>query len=541
MNLADLWEAVADAMPDEVALVHGEQRVTYGEFDARSARLASALRAHGVGPGTKVAMYLYNANEYLETTFAAIKLRAVPVNVNYRYLEDELHYLLENADAEALFFHGALASRVEAVRHKLPRLRLLVQVTGTDADRVPLLPGAYAYEDFLAAHEPAARIPRAADDMVFLYTGGTTGLPKGVMWKHAALFQQFSAGYAAMGGDAPSTPAGVGSAAKQMREMGVQGASLAAAPLMHGMAWFTSMGRLMTGGTVVSLTQRSFDADELWRAVERHKVMLCVIVGDAFARPMVAALEAAERRGMPYDVSSLMVIVSGGVLWTAPNKKAFLDRGIGMLMDGLGASEATGIGMMVTTAGQDPTTARFQLNPGTRVLTEDGRDVVPGSGERGLLAVTGALPSGYYKDDAKSAATWREIDGTRYAIPGDWAVVEADGAITLLGRGSVCINSGGEKIFPEEVEEVLKQHPAVDDCTVVGGPDVKWGEVITAVVALRPGTAPADAELIAFARERISPYKAPKHVVVVERIVRSPAGKADYRWARETARVKVLG
>jgi len=323
-----------------------------------------------------------------------------------------------------------------------------------------------------------------------------------------------------------------------MREMGVAGPCVAAAPLMHGMAWFTSMGRIMTGSTVVNLTKRSFDAHELWQLVERHRVMMVVIVGDAFARPMVRALEEAEASGKPYDISSLMVIVSGGVMWTAAYKQAFLDRGVPMLIDGLGSSEATGIGMMVTTAGSDPTTAKFQLNASTKVFAEDGSEVQPGSGVVGLLAVGAGsgIPVGYYKDEEKSAATFKDIDGVRYSIPGDWATVEADGSITLLGRGSVCINTGGEKVFPEEVEEALKLHPAVEDCTVVGVPDDAWGEVIVAVVSVSSDAPPAPAELIGAARSRLAAFKSPKHVVFVERVVRSPAGKADYRWAKQTAR-----
>ncbi|MDX2166526.1 MAG: AMP-binding protein [Deltaproteobacteria bacterium] len=542
MNMADMWEAVSDALGDETALIHGDQRQTFREFDARSARLASGLAAHGITAGAKVAMFVYNCNEYLDTCFAAMKLRATPVNVNYRYLADELHYLLENADAEALIYHGALAERVEAVRARLPKLRLLIQVTTTDADRVPLLAGAHDFDAFVAAHQPAPRIARQPDDLIFLYTGGTTGLPKGVMWRHQDLFQVLSQSYQAIG-EIPSTPAEAGVLAKRMREGGVSGPLLAAAPLMHGMAWFTSMGRVLVGSTVVSLTKRSFDAHELWSLVQEHRVAMCVIVGDAFARPMVRALEEAEAAGTPYDISSLMVVVSGGVMWTPPFKQAFLDRGVPMLIDGLGSSEATGMGMMISTAGSDLETAKFQLNPTTRVFTEDGRAVTPGSGETGLLAVAddSGIPLGYYKDDSKTAATFKVIDGKRYSFPGDWARIEADGSITLLGRGSVCINSGGEKIFPEEVEEVVKLHPAVEDCTVVGVPDDKWGEVIVAVVARSTGGGGLEAtELIAAARARISAYKVPKHIVFVERVVRSPAGKADYRWAKDTA-AKALG
>ena len=537
MNMGDMWEAVADALGDEVAQIHGERRQTFREFEQRAARLAGALREAGIRPGAKVAMYVYNAVEYLETCFAAFKLRAVPVNVNYRYLADELHYLLDNSDAEALVFHGALAERVQSVRERLPKLRTLIQLATTPADEVPLLAGAHAYEGLLAAQVPAERITRSPDDLVFLYTGGTTGLPKGVMWRHADLFTVLSQGYQAIG-ERPSNPAEVGALAKRMRDLGVAAPCLAAAPLMHGMAWFTSMGRLLTGSTVVSLTKRSFDAHELWQLVEHHRVGMIVIVGDAFARPMVRALEEAEAAGKPYDLSSLMVIVSGGVMWTAAYKQAFLDRGVGMLIDGLGSSEATGIGMMITTAGSDPTTAKFQLNATTKVFTEDDRPVAPGSEEIGLVAVAAdsGIPIGYYKDDAKSAATFRVIDGVRYSLPGDWAKVEADGTITLLGRGSVCINTGGEKVFPEEVEEALKLHPAVEDCTVVGVPHEDWGEMIVAVVSRAAGTAAGSGELIGAARARLAAYKAPKHIVFVERVLRSPAGKADYRWAKDAAR-----
>ncbi|MGH7788516.1 MAG: AMP-binding protein [Candidatus Binatia bacterium] len=536
MNLADIWEAVADTLADDAAQAHGTETQTFRDFEQRAARLAAALQASGLTPGAKVAMYVYNANEYLETVFAAFKLRAVPVNVNYRYLEDELRYLLDNADAEALVFHGALADRVQAVRGALPKLKTLIQVATTPEDEHPLLPGATAYEDFIAAHAPAPRIERSPEDLIFLYTGGTTGLPKGVMWRHSDLFTVLSQSYQAIG-EVPASPAEAAVLAKRMREMGVAGPCLAAAPLMHGMAWFSSMGRLMIGSTVVSLPNRSFDAHELWRLVQHHRVGMCVIVGDAFARPMVRALEEAEAAGTPYDVSSVMLIVSGGVMWTAAFKQAFLDRGIPMLIDGLGSSEATGMGMMITTAGSDPTTAKFQLNPTSRVFTEDGRELGPGSQEVGLLAVAAdsGIPVGYYKDDTKTAATFRVINGTRYSFPGDWAQVEADGSVTLLGRGSVCINTGGEKVFPEEVEEVVKLHPAIEDCTVVGVPDEKWGEIIVAVVQTSGGVPPEVGEVIAATRAKLAAYKAPKHVIFVERVLRSPAGKADYRWAKAAA------
>ena len=539
MNFASMWEAVADRRPDAVAQIHGTRRTTFREYDERAARLAGALAARGVAPGAKVALYLFNCNEYLEAVCAAMKLRAVPVNVNYRYLAEELHYLLENSDAEVLVYHGALAERVAAVRDRLPALRHLIQVETTAEDHVPPLPGATEYEATLREAAPAPRIERGEGEHIFLYTGGTTGMPKGVMWTHKALYAQLSASYLPLGRPAPATLDEVGQAAADLEAIGAGGAGLAAAPLMHGMAWFSSMGRLMIGGAVVSLPSRSFDAHEFWRAVQAHRIAAATIVGDAFARPLVEALVEAEERGTPYDISSLGMIVSGGVMWTPTWKQPFLARGVMMLIDGLGSSEATGAAMMISMAGQDLATARFQLGPDARVIGDDGRDVMPGSGAVGVIAISGdALPDGYYKDDAKTEATFRVIDGRRYAIPGDYATVEADGTITLLGRGSVCINTGGEKVFPEEVEEVLKLHPAVLDCTVVGVPDAKWGQAITAVVACS-APPPDAAALVAHARERLAAYKSPKHVVFVERVLRSPAGKADYRWALDRAKAEL--
>jgi acyl-CoA synthetase (AMP-forming)/AMP-acid ligase II len=535
MNMADMWEAVADTIPDALAQIHGGNRCTYSAFEQRSARLAGALRSRGVGPGDKVGMFLFNANEYLETVFAALKLRAVPVNVNFRYLADELHYLLENAEAKALVYHGGLAARVQEVRGTLPDLRTFIQVATTDEDRVALLDGADEYEEILRRHDPAERIERSPDDYLFLYTGGTTGLPKGVMWKHADLYKTLSKGFAPLGDFVPSTPAEIAEAAVKMHELNAAPRGLASAPLMHGMAWFTSMGNLITAGTVLSLSNRSFDPHELWGMVEREKASTCVIVGDAFARPMVEALEEAERNGKPYDISSLFAIISGGVMWTPPYKKPFLDRGVAMLIDGLGSSEAPGIAMKVHVAGDDLTTGKFEMSADTKVVTDDGGFVEPGSEEIGMLALGSGIPSGYYKDEEKTASTFRTIDGIRYAIPGDFAKIETDGTITLLGRGSVCINTGGEKVFPEEVEEALKLHASVKDCTVVGLADDKWGQAITAVVAPEAGQTVVESELIDWSKQRLSAFKAPKHVVVVDSIMRSPAGKADYRWAKEIA------
>ncbi len=535
MNMADMWETVARTIPDEIAQVHGSTRRTYREFEARAARLAGALRAHGVGPGDKVALYLFNAPEYLETVFAALKLRAIPVNVNFRYLADELKYLLDNADAKAIVYHGELAERVAEVRDQLPRLQFQIQVCTADSDRGELLSNASEYENVLAQHDPVESIERSPDDFLFLYTGGTTGMPKGVMWSHGDLYKTLSRGFAPLGEFVPSTVEELAEATVRMHELDAAPRGVAAAPLMHGMAWFTAMGNLITAGRVLSLAKRSFDGDELWQLVQAEKASTCTIVGDAFARPMIAALEEAERRNEPYDISSLFAIISGGVMWTPRFKRPFLERGVAMLIDGLGSSEAPGMAMKVHTSVEDLETGKFELGPDTRVISEDGRFVQPGSEEIGMVALGSGIPSGYYKDEKKSDETFKVVDGVRYAIPGDFARVEADGSITLLGRGSVCINTGGEKVFPEEVEETLKLHDAVVDSTVVGVADPKWGEAINAVVALEPNATLSEAELIEWTKNKLAAYKAPKRVIVVDKIVRSPSGKADYRWAKRLA------
>ena len=535
MNFADIWETVAQTIPDCTAQIHGTTRSSYREFEDRSARLANALRHRGVGPGDKVALYLFNAPEYLETVFAALKLRAIPVNVNFRYLADELQYLLENADAKAVVYHGALASRIDEVRARLPVLRCFLQVTTTADDRVEPIADAEAYESVIDSHEPEEVIERSADDLLFLYTGGTTGMPKGVMWKHADLYKTLSRGFAALGDFVPKTTSEIKEATQRLHDLDAAPRGIAAAPLMHGMAWFSSMGNLITAGSVISLANRSFDAHELWSLVERERATTCTIVGDAFARPMVEALEEREKAGAPYDISSLFAVISGGVMWTPRFKKPLLESGVAMLIDGLGSSEAPGMAMRVDTVDSDLDTAKFELSPDTRVITEDGRFVEAGSEEIGLVALCSGIPSGYYKDADKSAETFREIDGKRYAIPGDFAKVEADGTITLLGRGSVCINSGGEKVFPEEIEETLKLHSDVRDSTVVGVPDAKWGEAIHAVVALESGSQRSEGELIEWVKSRLAAYKAPKKIVFVDAIERSPSGKSDYRWAKRVA------
>ena len=536
MNLATVWEAVADAIPAEQALVHGEVVRTWAEFDERAARVAGHLTGAGLGPDSKVAFYLYNANQYLEATFGAFKARCVPVNVNYRYLEGELHYLLENSDAEAVIVSAELVDRLDHVRGDLPLIRTVVCVGGSAEHPVP--DWAVDYDAALVAATPMPRIDRSPEDLWFLYTGGTTGMPKGVMWPHRSLMGAAAPTFRAIKADVPTTPEGFAAAAHTFHDTGRAVRLLPAAPLMHGTSAIASIGVLCAGGCIITLTDHSLDADELCEVVQDRRVNQLTIVGDAFARPVLTALEAAAASGRPYDLSSLRMIVSSGVIWSQPVKDALLEWCDAVLADLLGSSEGVGFGNSVAKRGRSTGTASFRLGEHARVFTEDGDEVDAGSGVIGVLAVGGPIPIGYYKDPEKSAGTFRTFGGRVWSVPGDFATVEADGTIQLLGRGSVCINTAGEKVYPEEVEETLKLHHAVQDANVVGLPDERWGQSVTGVVSLVAGSADSDelrAGIVAHTKEHLAGYKCPKRIIVVDRVQRGPNGKADYRWATATA------
>jgi acyl-CoA synthetase (AMP-forming)/AMP-acid ligase II len=526
-NLADLWERVVDTVPDHEALVCGDRRLTYRAADERANRLAHALQARGIGPGHHVALYLYNGTEYIEAMLAAFKLRAVPVNVNYRYVEHELRYLLDDADARAVVFHAEFASKLASIRDELPLLRTFVAVDDGDA-AARHVDDAFEYESMLAAHSAERDFPpRSPDDLYVLYTGGTTGMPKGVMWRHEDAF--FGAMGGAGGGGAPITaPEEIAERCRDARTKCVP-----ACPFMHGTAHWMAFGALFTGGTVVVFENRHFDPTALWELVAREQANFLVIVGDAFARPLVDALDARAEGTL--DVSCCRVLLSGGAILSPSVKQALVERLPGTLVvDGYGASETGGQGQSVTVAGGTIANApRFQMNDETMVLDDDLQPAAPGV--VGKLARRGHVPLGYYKDPEKTAATFPVIDGVRWSVPGDHAVLDDDGMITLLGRGSVSINTGGEKVYPEEVEAALKSHPTVQDAIVVGVPDARWGERVVAVVQPRAGAAVALDALQAHAGEQVARYKVPRHVVVVDEIVRSPSGKPDYRWARGVA------
>jgi len=526
-NVADLLERVADTVPDHLALVCAQRRLSYADLEARANRLAHVLSAHGVGAGDHVALYLYNSTEYLEGMLAAFKIRAVPINVNYRYVEDELRYLLDDADAVAVIFHREFAPKLAAIRPSLPLLRAFIAVDD-DSPRTDALLAAEDYERALAGASPARDFgPRSADDLYLLYTGGTTGMPKGVMWRHVDLF--FGAMAGAGGGGAPITmPEEIAERCLQPRTRCVP-----ICPFMHGTAHWMAFSSLFMGGSVIIPAEHHLEPLALWRLVEREQANYIVIVGDAFARPLLDALDSPEGRAI--DLSSLQVVLSGGAILSPSLKRAFVERLPALLVvDGYGASETGGQGQSVVVAGGDvPAAPRFRVGDDTQVLGPDLRPV--GVGVVGRLARRGHIPLGYYKDAAKTEATFPVVDGVRWAVPGDHAVIETDGTITLLGRGSVSINTGGEKVYPEEVESVLKAHADVFDAVVVGVPDERWGERVVAIVQSRTGTAPRLDALQLHSRAHLAGYKVPRDIVVVDAIERSPSGKPDYRWARAVA------
>jgi fatty-acyl-CoA synthase len=524
-NFAELWERVADKFPDATAQVQGDRRTTWKQFDQRANGVARAILDAGAGHQDKVALYLYNCPEYLETVFACFKASLVPVNTNYRYVADELIYLWDNADAMAVVFHGTFTDTIEGIRDQVPGVRTWLWV---DDGAGPCPDWAVPYEQ---AATTAADRPnvggRSPDDILMIYTGGTTGMPKGVMWRQDDLVRATCSVGLPMLVDGPEAAGGYDAVMAAITAPGAPG--LPACPLMHGTGWFTAHMFLTMAGSVVTLVDRKLNPIEILDTIERERVGALTIVGDAFAKPLVAALDAEPGR---WDLSSLVIITSSGVMWSESVKEALLRHNPGMLLvDAFSSSEALGMGQSTSAAGMEAKTAKFTLGEHARVITEDGRDVVPGSGEKGRVAVGGFTPLGYYKDPEKSAATFIEIDGKRYSMPGDWATVDADGTINLLGRGSVCINTGGEKVFPEEVEEVLKEHDTVYDAVVVGVPDEKFGEAIVAVVEPEPGAEISEADLITHVKGHLAAYKAPKRVLVVETIGRAPNAKVDYaRW-----------
>jgi acyl-CoA synthetase (AMP-forming)/AMP-acid ligase II len=535
LNLAAIHEAVADAIPDRECLVFRDRRFTWAQLTDRTRRLASVLRDAGLGCRVErarlqpwesgqdhVALYLLNGNEYLEGMLGAFKARCVPINVNYRYVDEELLHLFHDADARAVVYHARFAPVLERLRARLPDVRLWLQVA--DGSGAALLPGAVDYEAALAAAPPAPPRDLSPDDLYALYTGGTTGLPKGVLWRQEDIF------LAALWTQQP--PKDLADLQRRAREgRGLR--ALPAPPFMHGAAHWVALNVWHTGGTVlVQSHPEHLDPDDVWSLLARERGNALTVVGDAFMRPLLDQLARKT-----YDLSSLVLITSGGAILTKALKEEVLHRLPHVrIVDTLGSSESGAQASHVSTRAGGAQTGRFALSASSTVLAEDlSRELAPGSGEIGWLARRGHVPLGYYKDAAKTARTFPVVGGVRYAVPGDRALLEADGTLRLLGRDAVTINTGGEKVFAEEVEHALKHHPAVYDAVVVGTPSARWGQQVTAVVQLRDGASADEAAFAAEIREHLAGYKLPRAYVYVDRIVRSPSGKADYAWAKRTA------
>ena len=529
-NLADLFEAAVDAYPDREYLVANGVRRTYAEMEARANQLAHYLQSLGVGPGDHVGIYSYNSVEWVETAWAVFKLRAIWININYRYVEDELRYLFGNANLKALVFQREFAPRLAPLIDDLPTLDHLIVVEDGSGEADPV-PGTIHYEDALAACSPVRDFePRSDDDLYILYTGGTTGMPKGVVWRHKDVF------YALGGGVDPTTNTRV----QAPEEMVAKGKDmvithLPIAPLMHGATQWSVLGRSFVGDRIVLMAK--FDPHDVWTLVQDEHVNSVMVTGDAMAKPLIESLDD----DVSYDFSSLYAVVSSAALFSAPVKDEYFKKFPNLFItDAIGSSESGNNGM--TMISKDNTHMKsgptVSILGDTVVFDEERNFVTPGSGVIGRIARSGDIPIGYYNDPAKTAEVFFEVDGTRYVMPGDFATVEADGSVTLLGRGSVVINSGGEKIFPEEVESAVRSHPDVLDAIVAGAPDERWGQTVAAIVALREGRSTDLLSIQEHCRQKVAGYKLPRKLFIVDSILRSPSGKPDYRWASDIIATK---
>lgn len=534
-NFADMFEHTVDVVPDRTAIICGDTQRTFSELEDRTNRLAHHLAAEGIEPGDHVGIYAMNCVEWVEAIVAICKIRAVPVNVNYRYVAEELRYLFDNADLKGLFYGEEYGPRVAEVKDKLPLLKTLVMIEdGSGADQSGV--DSTAYEKALANQSGERDFAeRSGDDQVIIYTGGTTGMPKGVMWRSEDIF------FALAGGIDAFTREPVPSEfhhSENAKNSPGQLIFMNTPPLMHGAAFVGSVMQLFQGN--INVLVPKFQPKEVWRIIEKQKVNSILIVGDAMGRPLIEALEEMEAEGEEIDLSSFLSCSSSAAVFSPTVKDRFLERFPNLVItDSIGATESGFNGIIsvgkgnTAMKGGGPT-----VSPGkdTVVLDDELKPVEPGSGVIGKVARGGNIPLGYYKDPKKTAETWiTAADGKRYAMPGDFATLEADGSITLLGRGSVCINTGGEKVFPEEVEQALKAHADVFDAVVVGVTDERWGQKVAAVVQLREGHEVTLADLDTHCRDYVAGYKVPRELHVVDEIVRSPSGKPDYPWAKQLA------
>ena len=532
MQFANVWERVSDTVGDEIALVNGEDVLTWASFDNKAAKIATILEEHGLKSDSKVGIYLHNSNEYLEVQYGVFKIEGVPINVNYRYKENELVYLLDNSDAEAVFFQGCYAERISAIKEQLPKVKVYIQI---DDGTEPLMESAIDYENSISSSKEQIRFDRTEDNIYMLYTGGTTGMPKGVMYKHGSFIPSMLKTAFAMGFEVPEDMNDLEKIIVNAQANNALTVSMPACPLMHGTGmWLGAFLPMFSGGAVVTISDLGLNPKNVWQEVEKHKINSLVIVGDAFAKPLLDELKNAKENSNPYQISSLRAMISSGVMWSSEIKDGLLAMHDMTLFDAMGSTEG-GMGSSVSNREIPAKTAKFALNPGVIVLSDDGKEVEPGSDTMGKIGTSGLVPEGYFKDEKKSAETFKEINGVRYSFPGDYATINADGTINLLGRGSNCINTAGEKVYPEEVEEAIKKHPNVYDCLVVGLQDDKYGQRVVAIASLEENSALEEGELIDFTREQLSGYKLPKQILFVEEVMRAPNGKANYKWAKNEA------
>ena len=532
MQFANVWERVSDTVGDEIALINGEDKLTWASFDSKAAKIATILEEHGLKSDSKVGIYLHNSNEYLEVQYGVFKIEGVPINVNYRYKENELVYLLDNSDAEAVFFQGCYAERISAIKEQLPKVKVYIQI---DDGTEPLMESAIDYENSISSSKEQIRFDRTEDNIYMLYTGGTTGMPKGVMYKHGSFIPSMLKTAFAMGFEVPEDMNDLEKIILNAQANNALTVSMPACPLMHGTGmWLGAFLPMFSGGAVVTISDLGLNPKNVWQEVEKHKINSLVIVGDAFAKPLLDELKNAKENSNPYQISSLRAMISSGVMWSSEIKDGLLAMHDMTLFDAMGSTEG-GMGSSVSNREMPAKTAKFALNPGVIVLSDDGKEVEPGSDTMGKIGTSGLVPEGYFKDEKKSAETFKEINGVRYSFPGDYATINADGTINLLGRGSNCINTAGEKVYPEEVEEAIKKHPNVYDCLVVGLQDDKYGQRVVAIASLEENSALEEGELIDFTREQLSGYKLPKQILFVEEVMRAPNGKANYKWAKNEA------
>ena len=534
-NAADIFEGVVDRVPDREAIVHGSTRLTYKELDARSNKAANALKKLGIKKGSHIGIYAFNCVEWLEIMLGAYKLCAIPININYRYVEEELKYLIENADMEAIFYHKQFSKKLQNIKGQLPLLKSFICIND-HSDNENVIEESFDFESLIINEdESRLKVQRSGDDQYILYTGGTTGMPKGVVWRMEDVLMTLGGGIDAVTGEKYKTPEEFADKCFQDQTI-----ALALAPFMHGGAQWQSFNAFFSGWKLIINDQISFDADYIWEVVAKEKVMNLTIMGDAMGRPLCDALPKAIEKGL--DLSSLFVLSSTASVFSATIKDTILEFLPNLfLIDAVGSSETGATGVNIHTkdgklkdSGGGP---KFTKPDFSEILNLDTKEIIPPSDTQtiGYLARKGHVPLAYYKDEEKSKKTFIEVNGERYSIPGDMAKYEADGQMTLLGRGSVSINSGGEKIFPEEVEMALKAHPNIFDCLVVGVKDDRWGQKVVAVIQRREDIEMSLEEIKEVASKYIASYKMPKAIVFSELIERAPSGKPNYQWAQKYA------